>query len=331
MNAQPIQGLMNGIVNPSSAQHLSFQRLRKRQRHRKDEEDPSNNDASSGSTADDTSSPDAGQSTSSHRHHRQNRTRTGDPNGTQQSLTPLASDDGLSNSQNGMNGQRGGFNQDGQRDGFNHDGQRGGFNQTQQKAIQEKNAARAHAATDKTVGIAVGVVVGVIFLLFIGMTILMFFRRKREAAERQKQLDASIAAGGFRDSMTSQDEMKTVRLNGTSQRSRDVMREARKTQYIYDKDGNLEGEASVGSVGQAGWNYAHYLGAGSLVSDNQPSKSQRQLLPQQPPPAYPRSPPSDEDLSYQQYYQQQDQHQQYGQQDYYDQNQNHYAQQLYRS
>lgn len=317
MNSDPIQGLLNGIIKPSSMQHISFQRLRKRQRHRKDEESSSNDDSNSDSgSADDSSSSDASQPTSTHRHHRQNRTRTANPTRTH-TLSPLASDDGFSNSQDG-NGHR----------GFGQGGQRGGFNQTQ-KAIQDKEEADAHGNTGKTVGIAVGSAVGGIFLLLIGMMVLMFFRRKREAAERQRQLDASIAAGGFRDSMSSQDEIKTVRLNSTSQHSRDAMREARKTQYIYDKDGNLEGEASVGSVGQAGWNYAHYLGAGSLASEPQPPKQQRQLLPQQPPPAYPRSPPSDENLSYQQYYQQQDPHQQYGQQDYYDQN--HHTQPLYRS
>lgn len=308
MNPDPIQGLMNGIVKPSSMHHLSFQRLQKRQRHRKDDENSSNDDANSGSGADDTSSSsDAAQSTSTHRHHRQNRTQTGVPTRTH-SLQPLASDTNHTDP-SALGGQRG--------------------NDHTSKANQDRDATESHSSTGKTVGIAVGAAVGGIFLLLIGMMLYMFFRRKREAAERQKQLDASIAAGGFRSSVSSQDEMKTVRLNSTSAGSREAMREARKTRYIYDKDGNLEGEASVGSVGQAGWNYAHYLGAGSLVSENQPTKQQRQLLPQQPPPAYPRSPPSDENLEYQQYYQQQNAHQQYGQQDYYDPN--HYSQPLYRS
>ena len=315
MNSDSLEGLMNGIVKPSSEHHLSFQRLRKRQRHRKDDENSTNADANSDSGADDSSSTDASQSTSTHRHHRHNRTRTGDPTRTH-SLQPLASDTGLSDS-NGFDGRRGGGG--------------GGAGNHTAKAIQDKDASETHTSTGKTVGIAVGAAVGGIFLLLIGMMVYMFLRRKKEAAERQKQLDASIAAGGFRSSMSSQDEMKTVRLNSASAGDREAMREARKTRYIYDKDGNLEGEASVGSVGQAGWNYAHYLGAGSLVNENQPSiKQQRQLLPQQPPPAYPRSPQSDENLDYQQYYQQQDAHHQYGQQnDYYNPNQ--YSQPLYRS
>lgn len=337
MNTDPVQGLMNGIGKPSSMQQLTVQRLRKRQRHRDDPQRTENNDGGgSENGAEDTSSTDSNNENSSrHRHHRHHRTRTGTASKTK-GLQPLASDTGLSNPSSGSGGQRG---LDGNRT---------------QKAISDRDPHQSN--TGKTVGTAVGAAVGGIFLLLIGMMVYMFFRRKREAAERQKQLDASIAAGGFRSSLSSEDEMRPVKLNSTSLTgSKDATRDARKTQYIYDKDGNLEGEANVGSVGQAGWNYAHYLGAGSLGSDNTSPKQQRQLLPQQPPPAYPRSSPSNESFQYQQHYQQQqqeqqqqspaahqyeqqdqyeqhdqyDQQNQYGQQHYYDPNQ--YSQPLYRS